>query len=610
MFNNLTQNDIVKSIELILLENNTQNTEYSIWWNEKLVSAIEVITKVYTLKEIQISTELNLVEVQSKLLDLGFPIVDTVTEDDFFTEKELTSFSKLISRKYYNKDDAVDINIGNFISSVIWKKTKLWRQKLTVKGWFKDNDKFSWQTRSNSNKGNLYKEYTWFKVFPNSCTTQLIFFTVGVGLNGDLEYKLDIQENHNFFTDEYKKWFFQIRDQKGAGLQRISKGNVSNESWESLIEKSNAFFDMHITLFRSIQSHFWPEKRLMRLVWNENEWCSPTKKIYYPAAQSQSTKSHHEKYGFGFEEWLLNPRYHIDGIQYGFIQGVDKMPSSKCYIDELFLYSIDPTSKTKYLVGKLNKVKIYHNENEIKSSVLRIYESFRIYMIEELKEIKSDTKLISKIKLRPNLSFKIEDAIMYDELIAIPNSFLNGERFTALKIQDEIKIFLNEIEIRQNTLKFEFSEGNQTGSDSYSQETIGMQRVVNRTHANITNDLHCYLESNTEYEGYLISTEKSRIGNNLIDCVAIKDNRLLLFEAKTNNSVLKNVRQALGQILEYALLDKNLRIEKLIIVGPAKPTERDMVFLNSLQECVTLPLSYWSYSYEENNILNKFKQYL
>ena len=72
---------------------------------------------------------------------------------------------------------------------------------------------------------------------------------------------------------------------------------------------------------------------------------------------------------------------------------------------------------------------------------------------------------------------------------------------------------------------------------------------------------------------------------------------------------MPNIREALGQILEYGLLNSQLNVEKLVILGPAFPNMRDLTYLKNLKSHLKLPLEYCSYDKSASTLNNKFKFY-
>ena len=73
------------------------------------------------------------------------------------------------------------------------------------------------------------------------------------------------------------------------------------------------------------------------------------------------------------------------------------------------------------------------------------------------------------------------------------------------------------------------------------------------------------------------------------------------FEVKTD-SAKKSIREALGQILEYAHYPHNNRAAKLFIVGPQKPDEKDKQYMEILRNTYHIPVWFRWYSFEENKL--------
>ena len=55
---------------------------------------------------------------------------------------------------------------------------------------------------------------------------------------------------------------------------------------------------------------------ITRLTWNSNNWNLPSGF----SNKSVKNENYETDSGFGWEEWLFNSNYVLDGYQYGFIQ--------------------------------------------------------------------------------------------------------------------------------------------------------------------------------------------------------------------------------------------------------------------------------------------------
>jgi hypothetical protein len=80
---------------------------------------------------------------------------------------------------------------------------------------------------------------------------------------------------------------------------------------------------------------------------------------------------------------------------------------------------------------------------------------------------------------------------------------------------------------------------------------------------------------------------------NWIDLSVQTDAGLILFELKSDLSARTVIRQALGQILEYAYFRPHgLPIRELVMVGRTDLAEDEVRYLKHLKEAFSLPLSY------------------
>ncbi len=83
------------------------------------------------------------------------------------------------------------------------------------------------------------------------------------------------------------------------------------------------------------------EIRLMRITWNTNNWEIPSGHYWSKTNQGKTNIAHENQYGYGHEEWLFNARFKINGFQYGYLRGVDRLPQNLETIDKVYLYTIN-----------------------------------------------------------------------------------------------------------------------------------------------------------------------------------------------------------------------------------------------------------------------------
>ena len=75
------------------------------------------------------------------------------------------------------------------------------------------------------------------------------------------------------------------------------------------------------------------------------------------------------------------------------------------------------------------------------------------------------------------------------------------------------------------------------------------------------------------------------------------------FEVKTFNAK-RSIREALGQILEYAHFPQKNNADKLYIVGLEKPTAKDKEYMEFLRSTYNIPIRYRWFD-EKRHILSE-----
>ena len=73
------------------------------------------------------------------------------------------------------------------------------------------------------------------------------------------------------------------------------------------------------------------------------------------------------------------------------------------------------------------------------------------------------------------------------------------------------------------------------------------------------------------------------------------------FEIKTD-SAKKSIREALGQILEYAHYPNMQRATKLFIGGPQQPDDKDIAYMEFIRKTYGIPVWFRWYSFEQNKL--------
>jgi hypothetical protein len=93
-------------------------------------------------------------------------------------------------------------------------------------------------------------------------------------------------------------------------------------------------------------------------------------------------------------------------------------------------------------------------------------------------------------------------------------------------------------------------------------------------------------------DGFTLVGLEARLGRRAIDVVTRHDGELWFWEVKTAGDVRQCLREAIGQLLEYALWDGNEQPERLIVVGDGPLTPASRTYLERLNTRFPIRLEY------------------
>jgi hypothetical protein len=350
------------------------------------------------------------------------------------------------------------------------------------------------------------------------------------------------------------------------------------------------------------------EKRLMRLVWNDNNWETPMKRSYDVKKANIQNIAFEKKFGFGGEDWLFNPRYQNEGFQYGYIRGINDLKEDLEFVDEAVLFAIHPYTKDRHMIALIHNLEIIVGYDIVLQQITALFKKHHIKTVRELREVGAYTQEMENDPIMPNVRFKLEDIIHlgYDVII----NGIKGNRFNRFKpniITPEVDKLLS-IE-RCLSAGFIFLPGKGKPRKPHRRIIDIKDIEINNRHTEITEALLKHLTADYILDKKDISVEKTRVNRKIIDLTVRNGNHFLLFEIKTHSEARASIREAIGQLLEYAYSDKDVLIESLNIVSPGVLNTSDKQFLKKLNEVISVPIYYWQFYYNpgrSNKIFQKF----
>jgi hypothetical protein len=347
-----------------------------------------------------------------------------------------------------------------------------------------------------------------------------------------------------------------------------------------------------------------------RLTSNLNQWVTPSGHSWKKSNQGKRNIPYEKQFGFGHEEWLFNFRYSSKGYQYGFIRGLSRFSKSD-NIDKVYLYTVKEMngSKQVYYLGFLKNVEILpSNWREIYPHIIQKFLDYKKAVIDEVEQTNGDINGLLKDELIPVIRFKLSDINLFDRPRFLEKFPLTRyKRFQPYVLTETIKrIFENISDANFNEESY-FIPGKSKQKGTYSKFIDRQEKSITPLHSEIIENLENFLKPNFSIRLKNISIEKTIFRGNIADVVLEYRNRTYcIYEIKTSPSARKNIRDAIGQLLDYALNSGNMKIKKLVIVSPKSGKDNELAFFNSLKKIISFDLEYLIY---DDDLPEKFNQF-
>lgn len=341
---------------------------------------------------------------------------------------------------------------------------------------------------------------------------------------------------------------------------------------------------------RNNQIEYGKTNKISRIVWNTNNWKSPSGLSGCPLNDFKA------KYGYGHEEWLFDKSKIIDGYHYAFLQPLNLETDEHVgNTYNISLYTSDLTNK-KYFVGEIKDAESISGAES--NRIFKLYNKMGWYdeMVNDLKRVNADYQTFKNVEPEwfMNIRFKINDADLCNELVLISESDINitAPRYKLLpkvrSIEFETQV---EVETDQGSLK----------NTKKRKRVTHAETEFDPYHDKMQNQIFKLLQSCPEYNSKMVFIEKGRVD---IKAMTI-DEQWHFYELKTDSPKL-SIRKALGQILEYAYYPIYKKAEKLFIVSDSKPTQDDINYMNHIRSITGLEIYYRYYSFDNNSLSNEF----
>lgn len=344
-------------------------------------------------------------------------------------------------------------------------------------------------------------------------------------------------------------------------------------------------------------------ERVSRITWNENDWVLPSGEI----GKSKASGLHEADYGYGGEEWLFDTSKIIDGYHYAFLEPINKQHQAfagKVY--DIHLYTIDSVSKSRYWIGLIKNTEVLTKLQASFAKERYQRNGWLQQMKQQIEDIGGDTTgFMTKKPLDIfNIRFRIADLIREGYPIEIPdgNAVLGYTRYAFTNFKPGM--IEQEPIVPSHGFTF-IATGDLTAEDltdlPVKPRTAPPKPAENRyQHRKMSLKLTKLLKD-THGTNKVTREHPAGFGGKLIDIVRVdEDDRNIFYELKTYNDLMSSVREAIGQLLEYAVWTDQLRAKEWIIVTHLPLTDPVKTYLKHIRSTYTLPVNYQQYVHETN----------
>lgn len=318
-----------------------------------------------------------------------------------------------------------------------------------------------------------------------------------------------------------------------------------------------------------------------RLCWNSKGWRYPTGE----AAIEGGGSGYVIKNGFGHEEWLLDFSRQINGWHYAFLQGVNQSRNrGRCLAGQtirVILFTVSP-NKEHFRIGCLERCQVLRDK-ECDQAFKQYRERGWIkHMAKDLEAINGNGGLITNPPEKCfvfNIRFRKEDytpLVPYEDIQRGDWLFMRNH-YVLTEVPPEV-------------------EGALKPKDLGTRSPLKTDPIRRPSQSGTTYDpVHNRLQN------LLLQVLKSRYGDAAVvlekggvDVQVEHKDLYAFFEVKSNSDARLAIREALGQVLEYAYFPKGItgRCPRLFVAAPGRKTAEVEVYLGFLKKRFDLTIEY------------------
>lgn len=318
-----------------------------------------------------------------------------------------------------------------------------------------------------------------------------------------------------------------------------------------------------------------------RISHNSLEWRRPAGAL----DAVENGLSYRDEYGFGHEDWLFRDEWQLGGWRYAFVQGVNRSRKRLLKRGEAFdleLFVLSPHGRS--MVCEIRDVEVLSDQQSADAVDAYVKNGWLATMKQEVEDADGyaaalDPDLPEQIL---NIRFRTTNVRRIDAGEPIPSwhPAHSLTRYSLYGVEtplpDKPARWAGRKGVSELPDSGERRRKLQSGMVTYSPEHQKMQRLLED-------------RLKLRYPGADIAFEED-----FIDVKLRTDDKLILYEVKSDLSPLSAIRQALGQLLEYAYHPRRTHdLEpSLVIVGRRPLVGEDKDFFERICTQFGLPIEY------------------
>ena len=331
-----------------------------------------------------------------------------------------------------------------------------------------------------------------------------------------------------------------------------------------------------------------PAQYLARVCWNDRKWSEPAG---VAAAAERANRSYVAKHRFGIEEWLFNMSRCVEGWHYGFLKPVQgsRVGQERGKAISVRLWSKSP-DRTRWYIGEIRRCEVVTGEQSVR--IAKDYErrGWLEEMDKELAQLRvspQERKLVTSEQFFSdlfNVRFRPADAELYDRFRPVPRTHKVAK--------------LGRYNLVEATARY-VREWPRRGPATTLKATGVMQRraigktKVQQEHNALQNHIYTLLEKRWGKPAVSLEDE-------YVDIKCRAGSKLHLIEVKSDPRARVALREAIGQLLDYAFFAplKGGGVPVLHVAAPGPCTDDVRTYLATVRTRVGLVVKYHQVSRE------------